>query len=311
MLKSGLVIAVSHFIHKLLNRQRPDQGQTDNPSIDADRTTPLPAKANPLDWVFASAQSVGRQREHNEDALFTSGSHIAYQDIQAFFGLFIVADGMGGHVNGELASGIAVRTVAKQILDRVSGSYLSDTPVKLSADLKTILLDSIQSANQAIKKQVPGGGTTLTALLVFDQQMWITHVGDSRAYYLPGDGSARVLTRDHSFVQQLVDLGQISSEDATVHPQRNILSMALGQWEPLEPDILIEPVPDHGHLLLCSDGLWSVIPNQKIIDLVTTTTESLTTCQKLVEAANQAGGPDNITAILIKLPGASNLSTIP
>ncbi len=131
--------------------------------------------------------------------------------------------------------------------------------------LQEMMRAAITEAQRAVTQAAPGSGTTLTAALVLGQQMTIGHVGDSRAYALHLDGRAEVLTRDHSLVKRLEELGQISSEEAANHPQRNVLYRALGQGEVLEPDIFTSPFPQPGYLLLCSDGLWSVLPDDNLI----------------------------------------------
>ena len=132
--------------------------------------------------------------------------------------------------------------------------------------------------------------------------MTIAHVGDSRAYTVSEDGQVEVLTRDHSLVQRLVELGQITDEEAAVHPQKNVLYRALGQGEPFSPDIRTIPTPQHGYLLICSDGLWGVVPEEQIIKIILESENPQDACSALVAAANEAGGPDNITAILVHLP---------
>jgi PPM family protein phosphatase len=294
------------MIQKIFGRQKPNSAEIQS-QISSTQGEPLAAPdANAthdaLDLVYGVAQSVGRLREHNEDALFTLGSHLAYEDTRNYFGFFVVADGMGGHADGELASGLAVRIIAEQILGKVLNGYLSNQVGSAADFIKNALEEGFQEANFAVKKQVPGGGTTLTALLIYQGQLIIAHVGDSRAYHIAPDGTAVALTRDHSFVSQLVELGQLSPEEAAVHPQRNILSQAVGQWEPLIPDIVSKPLPNQGHLLICSDGLWGVVPEKKVTQIITSTREPQEACYKLINSANQAGGPDNITAILIRLP---------
>lgn len=297
---------MSALFQKILGRQKPHPEQNE-------ATLPLSqalSKAVPdqeqlsssLEWDFATAQSVGRQRESNEDALFTFGSHLSFEEFQTFVGFFVVADGMGGHVNGEIASGLAVRTIAEQVVKKTFDYFLSNEPMPDTAGYTELLVNATQEANQAIKKQVPGGGTTLTALLIIQGQLLLIHVGDSRAYLITPDGAAHQLTHDHSFVRQLVDSGQLSPEEASVHPQRNILSMALGQLEPLEPEIVTQPIPEKGHILICSDGLWGVLSEINIVHIIQSTDDLSKACHKLIEAANQAGGPDNITAILIRTP---------
>jgi protein phosphatase len=130
----------------------------------------------------------------------------------------------------------------------------------------------------------------------------ISHVGDSRAYAIYPDGSIKVLTRDHSLVKRLEELGQITSEEAALHPQRNVLYRALGQNEPFEPDNNSHPLPRGGLLMLCSDGMWGTIPAPEISRIVLETSNPELACQKLVNASNAAGGPDNISVVLVKIP---------
>jgi len=297
---------VTSIFHRIINRQKQTPVESELPitgQTNSQRSQPSNQTSNSqLETIFGLAQSVGQVREHNEDAVFAFGSHIAYQDIQTFAGLFIVADGMGGHADGELASGLAVRTISSHVLETIMADFTAGNPGSNPEAIKTLLLESVQKANQAIHQQVPGGGTTLTAVLISDGNFNIAHVGDSRAYLIGQDGSINALTRDHSFVRQLVELGKITEQEAAVHPQRNILSMALGQLEPLEPDFISQPVPANGAILICSDGLWGVLPEGKLSEIIHSSENPKIACARLIQAANQAGGPDNITAILINFP---------
>jgi len=137
--------------------------------------------------------------------------------------------------------------------------------------------------------------------LVFGIQMMIIHVGDSRAYHISKDGSIHVLTRDHSFVRKLVELGQITPEEAALHPQRNVLYRALGQSDTYDVDLSTLPLPEQGHLLICSDGLWGVISEAALVQITNSADRPSQAAQRLVDAANAAGGPDNISAILVQL----------
>ena len=160
----------------------------------------------------------------------------------------------------------------------------------------------IQLAHDNILTQVTGGGTTLTTATIIGQQMTIAHVGDSRIYYIGFDGEINPLTRDHSLVKRLEELGQLTPEEAAVDPRRNVLYHALGQGTPLEPEMISSPLPQPGYLLVCSDGLWGVVPEDKISKIITSADTLPAACQELVDAANKAGGPDNITSVLIRLP---------
>jgi serine/threonine protein phosphatase PrpC len=257
----------------------------------------------PPQLMSACAQSVGMQRDHNEDALFTFTTTLTSDHSSLPVGLYIVADGMGGHQHGEIASGIAVRSLASYILERLLIPLLSVKPTSPEESLQEIMQSGVQESHRNITKQVPGGGTTLTAFLILGEQVTLAHVGDSRAYLIDKDGQMEVLTRDHSLVRRLEELGQITHEEAAVHPQRNVLYRALGQGEPFDPDIKTMHVAGGGQLLICSDGLWGVISEADVKKIVTANLQLDEACQALVDAANAAGGPDNITAILVRLPG--------
>jgi protein phosphatase len=243
---------------------------------------------------------VGKQRDHNEDALFTLTTSLS--DSSPPFGLYIVADGMGGHQHGEVASNLAVRSLATHIVSKLYTPLLNPRPSTPGESLQEIMQSGVQEAHRAIMKQVPGGGTTLTAALVIGDQATIAHVGDSRAYMIAADGRMEALTRDHSLVKRLVELGQITLEEAAVHPQRNVLYRALGQGDPFEPDIHSVHLPESGFLFICSDGLWGEVPEEEIKRLILAAASPQEASEKLVEAANEAGGRDNITAILVHLP---------
>ncbi|MBE3117800.1 MAG: protein phosphatase 2C domain-containing protein [Chloroflexi bacterium] len=260
------------------------------------------ARVEPQQLISGCGQSIGKQREHNEDCLFAFSVTTGGEANSAPLGLFIVADGMGGHQYGEVASSTAVRTMANYLLKRFH-TYLINPSEGMEEPLQEMMRAAITEAQRAVTQAAPGSGTTLTAALVLGQQMTIGHVGDSRAYALRMDGRVEVLTRDHSLVKRLEELGQISSEEAAAHPQRNVLYRALGQGEVLEPDIFTTPFPQPGYLLLCSDGLWNVLPDDNLCNLVTSAPNLHGACQNLITAANDAGGPDNISAVLVQLIG--------
>jgi len=217
---------------------------------DLNRTTPLPDLATvvnvdttvrspslslaPKRLTIGIAQHVGRVRTHNEDVLLAFQGELAGLESMPHFGLFVVADGMGGHALGERASGIAARTVAKEALNQIVPFLLAmpdSDPDRPS--LLEIMEQAMNAANQAVFAGVPeGGGTTLTCALLIGEQLVLSHVGDSRAYLIMPD-SFEQLTRDHSLVQRLQELGQLSAAEAAVHPQRNVLYRAVGQGEGL------------------------------------------------------------------------------
>jgi serine/threonine protein phosphatase PrpC len=256
----------------------------------------------PQQLIAACAQSVGKQREHNEDALFSLTTTLANNASNLPFGLYVVADGMGGHQHGEVASEIATRAMAEYVIRHLFTPLFGVNPQPPPESLQEILTNGVNAAHQAIVDSVTGGGTTLTTVLILGKQMIISHVGDSRVYAVDMNGTMRALTRDHSLVKRLEELGQITSEEAAIHPQRNVLYRALGQGEPFEPEIITTPVPQPGYLLVCSDGLWGVLPKEELGKIITSANTPHQACKEMVDAANQAGGPDNITAILVRLP---------
>lgn len=254
-------------------------------------------RLEPQQLICGCAQSVGKQRDHNEDCVFALTIAVGGGSGNSPLGLFIVADGMGGHQYGEVASATAVRTMAGYLLKKFH-PYLVNPSESLDEPLQDLMRAAITEAQRAVTQAAPGSGTTLTAALVLGQQVTFGHVGDSRAYAVHTYGGGEILTRDHSLVKRLEELGQITSEEAVTHPQRNVLYRALGQGETLEPDIFTAPFPQSGYLLLCSDGLWSVLPDANLYDIVLKGTNLQNACQNLVAAANDAGGPDNISVIL-------------
>ena len=254
--------------------------------------------------VIASVgQSVGKQREHNEDSLLAITSTISGSTESIPFGLYIVADGMGGHQFGEVASNAAVRIMGGNITKKFH-SYLYNLPTQaLQESLQEVMESSVMEAHQYVQKEAPGSGTTVTAALVLGQQVTIAHGGDSRAYSIYPDGRIEPITRDHSLVKRLEELGHLSKDEAANFPHRNVLIRALGQGESLEADVFTVPFPQAGYLMICSDGLWGVISEKDIYRSIAEAPNLHRACQNMVEAANLAGGPDNITVILVQMVG--------
>jgi serine/threonine protein phosphatase PrpC len=244
--------------------------------------------------------SAGKQRTHNEDAFFTLTTMFSYNETELPFGLYVVADGMGGHKNGEIASELAIRTVVGYILNEVYTPLMSLDPKQGELSFREVFHVGIEKANSEIIKDSFGGGTTVTAVLIVGDTMTIAHVGDSRVYAVDTEGRLEPLTRDHSLVKRLQELGQITKEEAAVHPQRNVLYRALGQGEPFEPEIISTKRPESGSLLVCSDGLWSIVDGTVITSILRTGVSAQDKCDRLIDAANDEGGPDNISAILVE-----------
>jgi PPM family protein phosphatase len=244
--------------------------------------------------------STGKQRTHNEDAFFTLTTMFSYNESELPFGLYVVADGMGGHKNGEIASELAIRTVVGTLLTEIYVPLMGLNPEPGELSFREVFSKGIERANSEIIANSYGGGTTLTAILVIGDQMTIAHVGDSRVYSIDKTGSMEALTRDHSLVKRLQELGQITAEEAAVHPQRNVLYRALGQGEPFDPEIISTARPNNGSLLVCSDGLWNIVGQEGMQAIFKSGVSPQDRCDRLIDAANDAGGPDNISAIVVE-----------
>jgi PPM family protein phosphatase len=296
------------FFRKLFGKKEPDKAAVDNvvtAPLSEVQLQSIKAMAfnryEPPQLLVASAQSVGRQRELNEDSLFTLSTTIAGNNSNPPFGLYIIADGMGGHQYGEVASNVAIRTISGYVMKKFHNTLFNLPTLPLDESLQEIAQSAVMEAQRAVLREAPGSGTTVTAALVLGQQLTISHVGDSRAYLLYNEQRMEAITRDHSLVRRLEELGQITSAEAAVHPQRNVLYRALGQGETLEPDVVTTPFPVGGYLLLCSDGLWGVVPEDEVRKIVYEAPTIQRACQNLITAANSAGGPDNISAVLVQL----------
>lgn len=295
------------FFKKLFNRNRLNSQQTVSQTIAVESPVveTLPAKEQPIayyptQWMVGTGQNVGRQRDHNEDALYTSSTIIADGDSHSTFGVFVVADGMGGHQHGEVASGSATRAFGEYLNRKLYSIAVGNDAGSLNDSMQELMEHAVRDAHLSVVKKAPGGGTTLTAALVLGDHITIAHVGDSRAYILSEDGQFRVMTQDHSLVRRLVELGQLTEEQARVYPQKNVLYRALGQLEPFKPDIHTHHIPHPGYLMICSDGLWGLVSDNEMLKVINQNGDPCLACHKLVEAANLAGGPDNISVILVK-----------
>lgn len=253
------------------------------------------------DLKVAQLSDVGAVRQRNEDSSLIfrseSGGHSPLLPV----GLYIVADGMGGHDNGHLASKVASRAAAQHILKEFFLSFLdlNDPPQK--DEIQKIMKDAVQAAHEAVYDPDPAkdGGTTLTSALVVGQDLYVAHVGDSRAYWLV-DGLLEAISIDHSLVQRLQDEGQLTPEEAQHYQYRNVLLRALGQEDPLEIDTYYRSLPGSGKLLLCSDGLCGLVEDQVLQEIMNQPSTPHATAKKLVAAALAAGGFDNITAVVVE-----------
>jgi protein phosphatase len=276
-------------------------------------------------WLsVAGLTDVGRQRELNEDRFY-------YKVVQASddgpTGLFVVADGMGGHLAGEVASQWAVGTLKRELAPlfrpqdpsvtrRLDGEALaavgSGATIRLDeTDLARLLEHAMERANQVLlgyarkhADEAAGMGSTLTLVVLEGDRATVAHVGDSRAY-LWRDGGLTLLTEDHSVPGALLKQGRITPEEAHKHPHRHILYRCLG----LKPSVEVEIYPSLSVqpgdiLLLCSDGLWDMVhPAERLATYLSLETHPVSICRQLVDAANEAGGEDNISVVVVRVEG--------
>lgn len=252
----------------------------------------------PLTWAVKS--DPGLRRTSNEDS-FSNRPDV---------GLFVVADGMGGHVAGEVASRVAVEAISA-FIEETAGADKNRTwpfPFEPTLSLEANRLKAaFRLANRRIAAAIAdshdlrGMATTASALLVGRTQACVAHVGDSRVYVFR-EGALHQITHDHSWVEEQVRAGTMTPSAARQHPWRNVVTRALSGGEDPEVDV-VEVVPAAGErYLLCSDGLFSVVENRVIAEILGDAKLSLEqVCERLIEAANVAGGPDNITTLVLQV----------
>ena len=243
----------------------------------------------PIKTVSFAASDIGRVRSSNQDS--------GYAGVNLFF----VADGMGGHAGGDIASAIASQHIS-----------LADEPLATSAEAEQKLIDYIYQAKQKIDasvKQHPaitGMGTTLSAMMVTGTKVTIAHIGDSRIY-LARDGVVKQITTDHTFVQRLVDTGRISEEEALVHPRRSVLMRVLGDIEQFpEVDIDTYETKPGDRWMACSDGLSGVVPDQLMKNILLSNVDIQEAGELLVGEALEFGAPDNVTVVLVDVIDAKD-----
>ena len=240
--------------------------------------------------IKAYAKSdIGKIREINQDYYYISES---LDEVQ----LYMLADGMGGYNGGEIASKLAVQTAK---------SYIQNNFKEINKDKDSIIQlvgSAMEYANMVVyekskeSKELEGMGTTLEICLIYNNKAFIGHIGDSRIYRIRRE-FIRKLTKDHSYVQQLLNDGTITKEEALNHPKKNMLMKAVGCTPYVEPDVIIKGFEKEDVILMCSDGLTNMVTEQEIYEAVKKDVPK--SCENLVQRANQMGGYDNITIVVI------------
>ena len=237
---------------------------------------------------------VGKVRTIDEDSILAADLSFGINSESEKFLLLAVADGMGGHAKGEEASKIALNTLTKTIIPELFGN----------TSFTDLLENGIKNANQEILEytvknpESSGMGTTTVCALVKGNNIHLANVGDSRAYVISDDEIRRV-TKDHSYVQSLIDEGQITEEEARDHPQKNVITKAVGIMESVEPDTMKLTLDDDESLLLCCDGVIAHLTDEDIHKIICNENNPQNACQQIVDLANQRGGSDNISLIIL------------
>ena len=243
-----------------------------------------------INWRAVGATNVGRRRRGNEDSYHADPAR----------GIFLVADGMGGHAAGEVASELATTTVAQALAKARDDGEGGDGLLKILQAASHAAHDAIVHCC-ADDRRYNGMGTTLTACLVDDDgSLWVGHIGDSRLYRLR-EGSLERITHDHTWVQREVDAGRLSDEEARRHPLSHILTRVLSEDSDPEMDLLSDGLVPGDILLLATDGLYNMVDDENIARLLAGDTDLPDRANALIRAANRAGGADNITVLLVEV----------
>jgi len=232
---------------------------------------------------------IGKVRQHNEDAVAVfKGEHLA---------LMVVADGMGGHAAGEIASGIAINHISEKFTQDLAFASSDEARIWLKNVLESINADILAYAKGNDFKK--GMGTTLVVAIIAQDFVAFAHVGDSRAYLLAYD-ELRQVTKDHTFVRRLVEQGQLSERGAKIHPQKNIIINALGTQPDLDFDFVVLERACVDAIMLCSDGLTGVVEDEVIADMMSAEVPVSQKVENLIAMANESGGKDNISVCILE-----------
>ncbi|SNR90757.1 protein phosphatase [Anaerovirgula multivorans] len=239
--------------------------------------------------IAAAITDVGKVREINEDNYCIDENQV---------GLYMVADGMGGHKSGEVASSIAINIIKEHITHYLTEEFQEQS-------VKGVIFEAFNRANKEIYNRskedfdCEGMGTTVTMVLIIDKRVYIGHIGDSRAYLLREEVLQQI-TEDHSLVAELVRNGSITEREAMRHPQKNIITRSLGTDENLKVDIFSMDLNKGDILILCTDGLTNFVDKEELKKAVLEEDDCFESCSNLVSLANQRGGYDNITVLIVK-----------
>ena len=259
-----------------------------------------------LSLVVGTRSNPGIKRQHkpNEDSLFAAQGERVHNSQTQQFGLFVVADGMGGHANGQDASRQAIQTISEEVLPKISGNDPLNDEM-----LVQILVDGVQHANQAVHQrnmeQRADMGTTITVALIMGAIAYIANVGDSRTYLYRKPAGLKKITNDHSVVASLVEAGIIQPDDIYTHPKRNQIYRSLGEKPMVDVDWFKVMLQPEDKLLLCTDGLWDMVRDPTIEQILSAVPDPSQTGNALIKAALEGGGEDNVSVIVVQIAEAS------
>lgn len=253
-----------------------------------------------IDLRVGRKTDVGMLRQLNEDSLYTADTVWINQSVSRPIGVFVVADGMGGHEGGEVASGLTIDMIGRLTAREFLGPAAGGGPMPNVDDW---LKATVQEANIAVFERGQEShndmGTTVVMAVMIGSDAHLAHVGDSRAYHITKD-AIETITTDHSLVESLVASGQITREEARHHPQSNVIYRTIGDKREVEVDLTHAQIGAGEYLLLCSDGLNGMVTDDRIHQIVVSADSPQEACEALISAANAAGGDDNITVILVQ-----------
>jgi len=286
---------------------REDPEKTQLFTMEEETTKNIPAHverylAPNMSLVVGTRSDPGIKRQHkpNEDSLFAAQGERVQNSYMQQFGLFVVADGMGGHANGQDASRLAIQTISEEVLSKVTGN----DPLNDDA-LVQILVNGVQHANQSVHQRNmelrADMGTTITAALIVGATAYVANVGDSRTYLYRKPEGLRKVTNDHSVVASLVEAGIIQPDDIYTHPKRNQIYRSLGEKPVVDVDCFKVALQPEDKLLLCSDGLWDMVRDPAIERILNAVPDPSQTGNALIKAALDGGGEDNVSVIVVQI----------
>jgi len=235
---------------------------------------------------------VGKVRTSNQDA---------FSSVEFDNGDFciVVCDGMGGHVGGNIASETAIEAFKKQL-------QLADEASLKTRNIISLLTTAVNAANDAVfskavsDPELQGMGTTIVTVFCRGGEYYVAHVGDSRAYFFDGENLTR-LTKDHSVVQEMIDNGEITEDEANTHPYKHVITRVLGVYPEVQPEVSKIEITAPGRILICSDGLSNMIPDEDLTEILSIDEDLPIVCDVLIGTANERGGNDNITAVVAEI----------